>query len=69
VFSYSTTATTPDGHGDWRYDEFTVDDAGRLVHEIEWATWRETGVWRIVASDIQFTWIPLATAETGSADP
>ena len=24
------------GHGDWRYDEFRVDDAKQAIHEIEW---------------------------------
>jgi hypothetical protein len=47
------------GHGDWRYDEFRLDRRGRLVHEIEWATYGATGTWLIVASDVHHTWQPF----------
>jgi hypothetical protein len=47
------------GHGDWRYDELRVGDNGRVVHEIEWATYGDTGRWLIEASDVLYTWIPL----------
>ena len=46
------------GHGDWRYDEFRVDDRGRLVHEIEWAMFGHDGRWLITASDVHFRWVP-----------
>lgn len=64
VFEYRLLADTlGQGHGDWRYDEFRLDDNGRLVHEIEWAAYGATNTWRIVASDVQHTWIPLGEAE------
>ena len=56
VFEYRTTIDVANGHGDWRYDEFRLDEQGRLVHEIEWATDRATASWLIVASDVQYTW-------------
>ena len=46
------------GHRDWRYDEFRVDDENRLVHEIEWSGPFDTGSWLIVASDVEFKWMP-----------
>jgi hypothetical protein len=46
------------GHRDWRYDEFRVNEEGRLVHEIEWGGRKDTGSWLIVASDIEFKWSP-----------
>jgi hypothetical protein len=42
------------GHGDWRYDEFWVNDKGHLVHEIEW---RNQGSWLIEASDVHYRWL------------
>lgn len=59
VFAYRFNSySLDDGHRDWRYDEFRVDDSGRLVHEIEWCGCDDTGSWLIVASDIEFKWIP-----------
>jgi len=46
------------GHRDWRYDEFRLSDAGRLLHEIEWCGAFDTGRWLIEASDVTFHWIP-----------
>ncbi len=50
------------GHRDWRYDEFRLSDAGRLVHEIEWWSMTETGRWIIEADDIQLTTRPRSAA-------
>ena len=49
------------GLGDWRYDEFTLNEKGHVVHEIEWAGFRrEPGSrWLICASDVQFNWSSL----------
>ena len=59
VFSYRLDShDVEQGHRDWLYDEFRVDDAGRLIHEVEWEGARDTGRWLIAASDIQFTWVP-----------
>lgn len=44
------------GHGDWRYDEFRIDQNGKLIHEIEWASYGATNTWIIVASDVQHRW-------------
>jgi hypothetical protein len=30
------------GHGDWRCDEFRLGDSGRVIHEIEWASFGKT---------------------------
>ena len=46
------------GHGDWRYDEFRLGEHGRVIHEIEWATFDDTGRWLIEASDVLYKWIP-----------
>jgi hypothetical protein len=46
------------GHGDWRFDELRVDDAGRLEHDIEWDGSEQTARWSIVASDVELRWIP-----------
>ena len=59
VYAYHFNSSSLDGgHRDWRYDEFRVDDEGRLVHEIEWCGFEDTGTWLIIASDIEFTWKP-----------
>jgi hypothetical protein len=47
-----------DGHRDWRYDELRLNDAGQVIHEIEWCGPRSTGTWIIVASDVEFKWTP-----------
>jgi len=50
-------------HADWRYDEFRLSEAGRLIHEIEWWHMGETGRWIIEAADVTFSWIPAKPAE------
>jgi hypothetical protein len=68
VFEYRVVADTlGQGHGDWRYDEFRLDERGRLVHEIEWAAFGATNTWLIVASDVHHNWIPIPEAEQGHA--
>lgn len=60
VFEYQVSANhLGQGHGDWRYDEFRVNDAGQLIHEIEWATFGAVNSWKIVASDVRHIWSPL----------
>ena len=59
VFSYALTANHAfQGHDDWRYDEFRVDESGRLIHEIEWAGYGSSNTWVIEANDIEFTFKP-----------
>ena len=48
-----------DGHRDFRYDQFAVDDDGHLVHEIEWWGMDEQARWVIVADDVDYRWLPL----------
>jgi hypothetical protein len=43
------------GHGDWRYDEFRLDDVGQLVHEIQWHSGAERAAWTIISNDVVFT--------------
>ena len=60
VFEYRLTATeVRKGHGDWRYDEFRVDEEGRLIHEIQWSARETTETWLIVAADVQHKWLPF----------
>ena len=57
VFEYKVNAHTfGQGHGDWRYDQFRLNEKGKLIHEIEWATYGATNNWVIVASDVQHKW-------------
>jgi hypothetical protein len=59
VFSYALNVSHGDhGHCDWRYDELRVSEQGKLIHEIEWCGARDTGVWVIEASDLEFRWVP-----------
>jgi hypothetical protein len=59
VFSYALNAHDSEGgQRDWRYDEFRVSAAGKLIHEIEWSGAQDTGRWLIEASDVTFRWIP-----------
>jgi hypothetical protein len=68
VFEYRLTAgTLGQGHGDWRYDEFRLDEEGRLVHEIEWASYGANNTWVIVASDVHHKWLPFTEAEQSHA--
>jgi len=48
------------GHGEWRYDEFRVDERGRVLHEIEWAMPGHEGRWLITASDVHYRWTAKA---------
>lgn len=58
VFEYRlATGTLGRGHGDWRYDEFRLKEEGQLVHEIEWASYKGSHSWLIVASDVEHKWI------------
>jgi hypothetical protein len=50
---------TAQGQGDWRYDEFRVADSGRVIHEIEWATFGQSGRWLIEAADVIYKWTDL----------
>src|SRR5829696_5008549 len=59
VFGFQlTTIEITKGHGDWRYDEFRVDEEGRLIHEIQWSAREATATWLIVASDVHHRWTP-----------
>jgi hypothetical protein len=49
------------GHQDWRYDEFTINGAGHLIHRIEWWGSDEAAEWRIEASDVELTYHPIST--------
>jgi hypothetical protein len=61
VFAYSLSAcSAPRGHRDWRYDEFRLSDEGHLIHEIEWWGRERTATWTIVASDVEFGWLPIS---------
>jgi hypothetical protein len=51
------------GHGDWRYDEFRLSESGKVIHEIEWASFGANGRWLIEASDVIHRWIPKAVAD------
>lgn len=67
VFEYRVSGTElGQGHGDWRYDEFRLDKKGRLIHEIEWATYGATVSWLFVASDVHHTWLPFNEAQKPS---
>lgn len=57
VFAYSFAApTVQHGHYDWRYDEFRLNKAGNLIHEIEWAgPPGYSARWIIETSDVEFT--------------
>lgn len=56
VFTYSFQGAAVElGHGDWRYDEFRLDQAGRLVHEIQWNFSDVSATWVITADDVVFT--------------
>jgi hypothetical protein len=43
-------------HGDWIVDEVTLNEAGAVVHEIQF----EGGVWSIVCADVRHRWHPMA---------
>ena len=48
------------GHFDWRYSEIRLNDAGNVIHEIEWAG--PPGMearWIIEASDVQLETLPM----------
>jgi hypothetical protein len=56
VLSYSIEGKpVSSGHGDWRYDEFRLDDGGQLVHEIQWAGGGHRAHWLINADDVCFS--------------
>ena len=55
------------GHRDWRYDEFRVTDAGRLIHEIEWWGAVAAGRWIIEASDVEFLRVPSSACNGSRA--
>lgn len=48
-----------EGHGDWRYDEFRVSDAGLLIHEIQWAKYATQSTWIVTAKDIEYRAEPI----------
>lgn len=52
-------AVLTDGHSDWRFDEFRVNEEGHLVHEIEWWGLEPRGRWIIEASDVEYVWLPF----------
>ena len=43
------------GHGDWRYDEFRVDDTKQVLHEIEWGNGAR---WLIKCRDVEHRYTP-----------
>lgn len=67
VFSYQCHREySEQGHGDWLYDEFRVNEDGSITHEIEWAGHHaDTGPphWIIRADDVHYSWHPFSDAE------
>lgn len=60
VFEYKLSGNAlSQGHVDWRYDEFRLNDKDQLVHEIEWRSYEATNTWLIVASDVIHRWLPF----------
>jgi hypothetical protein len=55
------TTNVRQGHGNWRYDEFRLSDNGRVIHEIEWASFGPTARWLIEASDVIHRWLPTSS--------
>jgi hypothetical protein len=57
VYAYAlSSVASQQRHGDWRYDEFTLNDADHLLHEIEWISWDGAASrWEIEASDVILT--------------
>ena len=49
------TANVNQGHGDWLFDEFRLGANGRVIHEIEWASFANTGRWIIGLSRRQMS--------------
>ncbi len=45
------------GHGDWRFDEFSISEDGWVVHTIEWA---DGPTWVITAKNIRHQYKPKA---------
>ena len=64
VYSYSmSNPTASGGHFDWRYSELTINKAGNVVHEIEWAgPPGAQATWLIEASDVRLRSLPLGEA-------
>ncbi len=61
VYSYSIGAShSQQGHDDWRYDEFRMNERGCLVHEIEWAGYGSAHRWIIESDDVAFSYRELA---------
>jgi len=59
VYEYEINASTlGQGHGDWRYDQFRLNEKDQLIHEIEWASYGLENTWKIVASDVKHRWVP-----------
>jgi len=56
VREYEMTKEASFSHGDWLTDEFDVNDAGLVVHEVDFAN---GGSWRIVCQDVEFSERPL----------
>jgi hypothetical protein len=69
VYAYTLSSiSSQKGHGDWRYDEFTLTDDDHLLHEIEWIGWNGAASrWLIEASDLVLTTDELRS--TGGSDP
>jgi hypothetical protein len=56
VYSYTIGAThSRQGHDDWRYDEFRMNEHGGLIHEIEWAGYGSDHSWIIESDDVEFS--------------
>lgn len=61
VYSYSfAVPASQNGHSDWLFDEFRLNEQGRVVHEIEWdgGPWSDQDRWVIEASDVEFSVFP-----------
>ena len=57
VYSYSLGASHVfQGHDDWRYDQFRVNEKGHLIHEIEWAGYGAANSWIIEANDVVYAY-------------
>lgn len=46
-------------HGDLRYEEIRIDEEGNTVHEFDWYSLDENGIFLIAARKIEYIWEPL----------
>lgn len=56
-------------HGDFRYNEYRLDEHDNIVHELDWYTLDENAIFLIACQHIEYIWEPIPEGDDVKRSP